>query len=265
MRARACTILGIWATLIAAPAWAAGGRYGTDYPVCMEALDAGGGTHFDCLYTSIEQCRLGAVGTPGTCFKNPNYVSRPADAAPAEAQPEPPPNPKKNAGRFGTDYPVCMEALDAGGGTHFDCLYTSIEQCRLGAVGTPGTCFKNPNYVSRPADAAPAEAQPEPPPNPKKNAGRYGADYPVCMEALDAGGGTHFDCLYTSIEQCRLGAVGTPGTCFKNPNYVPPPPEPALVQTESAPPAKPAKPTKPVKSAKSAKSPQAPPSPQPVE
>ena len=188
MRARPCTILGIWATLIAAPVWAAGGRYGTDYPVCMEALDAGGGgTHFECSYRSIEQCRQGAVGTPGTCFKNPTYVPRPAEAAPAEAEPEPATNPKKSAGRYGTDYPICMEALDAGGG------------------------------------------------------------------------GTHFECSYTSIEQCRQGAVGTPGTCFKNPTYMPPPPEPASVQTESAPPAKPGKP------AKSAKSLQSPPSPQPAQ
>jgi Protein of unknown function (DUF3551) len=189
MRARACTILGMWAILIAAPVWAAGGRYGTDYPVCMEALDAGGGTHIDCLYTSIEQCRQGTVGTSGTCFNNPSYVPRPAEAAPAEAEPQPATNPKKNAGRYGTDYPVCMEALDAGGGTHIDCLYTSIEQCRQGAVGTPGTCFNNPSYM-------------------------------------------------------------------------PPPPEPASVQTESAPPAKPGKPAKPAKPAKSAKSLQSPPLPQ---
>src|ERR1700741_4039657 len=82
--------------------------------------------------------------------------------------------------------------------------------------------------------------------------GRYGTDYPICMEALDAGTGTHIECSYTSMEQCRQGASGS---CFKNPTYVPPPPEPASVQTESAPPAKPAKPTKSKKSANSAKSP----------
>jgi hypothetical protein len=188
MLARAC-IVGMWAILIAAPVWAAGGRYGTDYPVCMEALDAGGGTHFECSFTSMEQCRIGATGTPGTCFKNPNYVSRPAEAAPAVPEP--------------------------------------------------------------------AEIEPAPATNPKKNAGRYGTDFPVCMEALDAGGGTHFECSYSSIEQCRQD--GTPGTCFKNPSYVPPPPEPASAQTAPAPPAKPAKPAKSKKSAKSAQPPPAPP------
>jgi Protein of unknown function (DUF3551) len=267
MRTGACTIVGIWAILIAAPVWAAGGRYGTDYPVCMEALDAGGGTHFECSFTSIEQCRVGTTGTPGTCFKNPSYVPRPADAVPAAAEPEPARDPKRSLGRYGTDYPVCMEALDAGGGgTHFDCSYTSIEQCKVGATGTPGSCFKNPSYVPRPGDAAPAAA--EPAPDLKKDAGRYGTDYPVCMEALDAGGGSHFECSFTSLEQCRVGATGTPGTCFKNPSYVPPPPEPVAVQADSAPPAKPGKPAKQTKSAKSAKSvqsPQSPPSPQPVQ
>jgi hypothetical protein len=190
MLARACTILGISAIVIAAPVWAAGGRYGTDYPVCMEAID--------------------------------------------------------------------------GGGTHFECSFTSIEQCRQAGIGTPN-CFKNPDYVPRPAEAAPAEAAPDPATNPKKNAGRYGTDYPVCMEAIDGGGGTHFECSFTSIEQCRIGASGTPGTCFKNPSYVPPPPEPASAQTEPSPPAKPTKSTKQAKSAKSAKSLQSPPSPQPAQ
>ena len=186
MRARACTILGIWAILIAAPVWAAGGRYGTDYPVCMEALDAGTGTHIECSYTSMEQCRQGASGS---CFKNPSYVPRPEEAAPAAPEP--------------------------------------------------------------------AETEPAPATNPKRSSGRYGTDYPVCMEALDSGGGTHFECSYTSIEQCRQD--GTPGTCFKNPSYVPPPPEPASAQVAPAPPAKPAKPAKSKKSAKSLQSPPSPP------
>jgi hypothetical protein len=260
MRARACTILGIWAILIAAPVWAAGGRYGTDYPVCMEALDAGGGgTHIDCLYTSIEQCKQGAVGTPGTCFNNPSYVHRPGETSPMEA--EPAPKPGKSSGRYDPDYPVCTEVFDG----RIECKYTSLEQCRQAGFGGSGTCFNNPSYVPRPAEVTPADAEPEPATNLKKNAGRYGTDYPVCMEALDAAGGTHFECSYTSIEQCRQGAVGTPGTCFKNPSYVPPPPQPASIQTESAPPAKPGKPTKPAKSAKSAKSLQSPPSSQPAQ
>jgi hypothetical protein len=174
MLARVCTIVGISAILIAAPVWGAGGRYGTDYPVCMEALDAGGGTHFECSYTSIEQCRQGAGGT----------------------------------------------------------------------------CFNNPSYVPRPAEAAPAETEPEQATKPRKSAGRYDPDYPVCMEVVDSSGG-RIECSFTSFEQCRQGTFGTPGTCFKNPSYVPPPPEPASVQTESAPPAKAGKPAKPAKSAKS--------------
>jgi len=193
MLARACTVVGIWAILIAAPAWAAGGRYGTDYPVCMEAIDSGGGTHFECSYTSIEQCRQGASGTPGTCFNNPSYVPRPAEAAPA-----------------------------------------------------------------------PAEAEPEPAITPKKNAGRYDPDYPVCMEVFDISGG-RIECRYTSYEQCRQASIGTSGSCFINPSYVPPPAEPPPAQAAPAPPAKPAKPTKSVKSAKSVKSPQTPASPQPVQ
>jgi hypothetical protein len=97
MHARACTILGMWAILIAAPVWAAGGRYGTDYPVCMEALDAGGGTHIDCLYTSIEQCRQGTVGTPGTCFNNPSYKPPPPEPASVQTQSAPPAKPGKPA------------------------------------------------------------------------------------------------------------------------------------------------------------------------
>ena len=263
MHARACTILGIWAILIAAPVWGAGGRYDPDYPVCMEVFDTSAG-RIECRYKSIEQCRQATFGAGGTCSNNPYYVPRPAEAAPAEAEPEPPTNVKKNAGRYNPDYPVCMEAIEAGGGgSHFECRYKSIEQCRKETFGAGGTCSNNPYYVPRPAEAAPAGPEPEPATNLKRSAGRYGTDYPVCMEAIDAGGGgTHFECSYTSIEQCRQGAVGTPGTCFKNPSYVQPHPEPASAQTGPAPSAKP---TKPAKSAKSAKSLQSPPSPQPAQ
>jgi hypothetical protein len=65
MRAGTCTIVCIAAILIAAPAWAAGGRYDPDYPVCMEAISSEG-TRIDCMYTSIEQCRLGTFGSSGT-------------------------------------------------------------------------------------------------------------------------------------------------------------------------------------------------------
>jgi hypothetical protein len=191
MRAGACTILCIGAILIAAPALAAGGRYDPDYAVCMEAYGADG-SRIECMYTSIEQCKLGTTGTAGTCFNNPNYVPRPAEAAPAQTEPELPAKPKKNVGRYDPDYAVCMEA--------------------------------------------------------------YGAD------------GSRIECFFTSIEQCKLGTTGRAGTCFNNPYYVPPPPEPATApQTEPAPPVKPAKSLKSAKSAKSPKSLQLPPSPQPAQ
>jgi hypothetical protein len=94
-------------------------------------------------------------------------------------------------------------------------------------------------------------------------AGRYDPDYPVCMEAVSSEG-TRIDCVYASIEQCRQGTIGgSSGTCFKNPYYVPPPPEVATApQPEPAPPVKRAKSAKPAKSAKSL---QSPPSPQPAQ
>jgi len=190
MRVGACTILGIGAILIATPAWAAGGRYDPDYPVCMEAISSEG-TRIDCLYTSIEQCRQGTVGSSENCFKNPNYVPRPAEAAPAPPEPASAPKHGKSAGRYDPDYAVCMEV--------------------------------------------------------------YGAD------------GSHIDCLYTSMEQCKGSASGMAGTCFNNPTYVPPQPEPTAAQAEPAPPAKPAKSAKSTKSAKSAKSQQSPPSPRPAQ
>jgi hypothetical protein len=167
MRARACTILCIGVSLIAAPAWAAGGRYDPDYPVCMEAAGAGG-SRIECFFTSIEQCRQGTFGSSGTCFNNPNYVPRPAEAAPAQTEPELPAKPRKSAGRYDPDYPVCMEAVGAGGG-RIECFFTSIEQCRQGTFGSSGTCFNNPNYVPPPVEAAPAQTEPAPPAKPAKS------------------------------------------------------------------------------------------------
>jgi len=163
-------------------------------------------------------------------------------------------------GRYDPNYPVCMEVPDTGG-TRIECFYTSYEQCRQVTFGQAGTCFNNPYYVARPAEAAPAETEPAPATKPKKSAGRYDPDYPVCMEAYDTSG-PRIECFYMAMEPCQEAARGAAGTCFKNPFYVPPPPEPTSAQTEPAPTAKPAK---PVKSAKSAKSTQSPPSPQPAQ
>ena len=108
MRAGACTILGIGVILIATPVWAAGGRYDPDYPVCMEAISSEG-TRIDCMYTSMEQCRQGTYGSSGTCFNNPNYVPRPAEAAPTPTEPAPTAKTGKSAGRYDPDYPVCID------------------------------------------------------------------------------------------------------------------------------------------------------------
>jgi hypothetical protein len=167
-------------------------------------------------------------------------------------------------GRYDPDYPVCMEAISSEG-TRIDCVYTSMEQCRLGTLGSSGTCFNNPSYVRPPAEAAPAETEPAPPTRPGRSVGRYDPDYPVCMESYGMDG-SRIECFFTSMEQCKLGTTGTPGTCFNNPAYAPPPAEPAAAaQTEPAPPAKPAKPAKVTKSAKPAKSPQSPPALRPAQ
>jgi Protein of unknown function (DUF3551) len=167
MRAAAYTILCIGAILIAAQAWAAGGRYDPDYPVCMEAVSSEG-TRIDCVYTSIEQCRQGVIGgSSGTCFNNPNYVPRPAEAAPAQTELELPAKPKKNMGRYDPDYAVCMEVYDQSG-SRIECFFTSMEQCKLGAAATAGSCFNNPYYVPSPPETA-TQTEAAPPVKPAKS------------------------------------------------------------------------------------------------
>ena len=169
MRAGACTILGIGVILIATPVWAAGGRYDPDYPVCMEAISSEG-TRIDCMYTSMEQCRQGTYGSSGTCFNNPNYVPRPAEAAPTPTEPAPTAKTGKSAGRYDPDYPVCMESYGADGSV-IQCFYTSMEQCKISASGSPGTCFNNPSYVPPPEPAAAVpQTEPAPPAKPAKSA-----------------------------------------------------------------------------------------------
>ena len=55
----------------------------------------------------------------------------------------------------------------------------------------------------------------------------YDSKYPVCMEVMDTSG-ARIDCWFTSMEQCKNGSTGTE-TCFANPYYKPPPPEPEPV------------------------------------
>ena len=166
MLVRACTIIGIWTILIMAPLWGAGGRYDPDYPVCMEVVDTSGG-RIECHFASIEQCRQGTFGTGGTCFNNPTYVPRPAEVAPAETEPAPAPKPGKSAGRYDTDYPVCMEVVDTSGG-RIECHFASIEQCRQGTFGTGGTCFNNLTYVPPPPEPASTQTEPALPAKPSK-------------------------------------------------------------------------------------------------
>lgn len=65
-------------------------RYDPSYPVCMEIAD-GEGSRIECFFTSMEQCREGAKGMPGTCFTNPYY--KPSAAPAADVAPEPAPAP----------------------------------------------------------------------------------------------------------------------------------------------------------------------------
>jgi len=105
MRVRACIILGIGAILIAAPAWAAGGRYDPAYPVCMEIYDQSG-TRIDCFFTSMEQCKGGSAAMAGSCFINPYYVQPAPEAATApQAEPAPPVKPAKSAKKSAKSQP----------------------------------------------------------------------------------------------------------------------------------------------------------------
>jgi hypothetical protein len=52
------------------------------------------------------------------------------------------------------------------------------------------------------------------------SAQRYDPGYPVCMEIAD-GEGSRTECFFTSMEQCKEGAKGMPGSCFNNPYYKP--------------------------------------------
>jgi hypothetical protein len=72
----------------ASPAWAQ--TYDPNYPVCMEVYGSDG-SHIDCYFTSMAQCKGGTQASAGICFNNPYYVAPPAEAAPA-AQTAPAPS-----------------------------------------------------------------------------------------------------------------------------------------------------------------------------
>jgi hypothetical protein len=88
MRGLVWSVLGIGMIFAASPAWAQ--TYDPAYPVCMEVYGSDG-SHIECFYTSMAQCKGGAIGFPGICFDNPYYVAPPAEAAPA-AQTAPAPS-----------------------------------------------------------------------------------------------------------------------------------------------------------------------------
>ncbi|MGH6715793.1 MAG: DUF3551 domain-containing protein [Bradyrhizobium sp.] len=73
MRSLASAIVAIGALLAMASASAQ--TYDPNYPVCMQVTEMFGGTHFDCSFTSIPQCRASARGLPATCLINPYFAS----------------------------------------------------------------------------------------------------------------------------------------------------------------------------------------------
>jgi hypothetical protein len=58
------------AVLAATPASAQ--AYDPRYPVCMTVIEWGG-SHIDCSFTSIPQCKASAAGRAGQCNVNPFY------------------------------------------------------------------------------------------------------------------------------------------------------------------------------------------------
>jgi hypothetical protein len=78
MRILALAILTV-ATVSAAPS-ARAQTYDPRYPVCLKVIATLGGEHYECDYTSLEQCAPAASGRPAQCVINPYYAG--AAAAP---------------------------------------------------------------------------------------------------------------------------------------------------------------------------------------
>jgi uncharacterized protein DUF3551 len=47
----------------------------------------------------------------------------------------------------------------------------------------------------------------------------YNPRYPVCLKVIENFGGEHFECTYTSLEQCAQSASGRAAQCLINPYY----------------------------------------------
>ena len=76
MRGLVWSVLGIGMMFAASPASAQ--TYDPNYPVCMEAYGSDG-SHIECYFTSMAQCKEGTVGFPGVCFNNPYYKAPPVE------------------------------------------------------------------------------------------------------------------------------------------------------------------------------------------
>jgi hypothetical protein len=69
--------------MIAAIAPAVAQRYDPRYPVCLQVYEWGGSSHYDCSFTSLEQCRMTASGLSAVCYANP-YWSQAREVWPGE-------------------------------------------------------------------------------------------------------------------------------------------------------------------------------------
>jgi hypothetical protein len=54
---------------------------------------------------------------------------------------------------------------------------------------------------------------------PPARAQTYDPKYPVCLKLIVNFGGEHYECSYTSLEQCAERASGLPAQCMINPFY----------------------------------------------
>jgi Protein of unknown function (DUF3551) len=72
MRILAVAILTIGTVSVARPAQAQ--KYDPAFPVCMYVIEWGGSPHYNCSFTTMDQCRASASGRGLTCDPNPYYV-----------------------------------------------------------------------------------------------------------------------------------------------------------------------------------------------
>ena len=73
MRVLGRMIVGMATTLVSTASQAQ--TYDPNYPVCIQTYSISG-THIDCSYTSLFQCKASASGLPAQCFANPYFAAR---------------------------------------------------------------------------------------------------------------------------------------------------------------------------------------------